>query len=350
MNPSPPVAPACSRIALVMMSAIGDAVHALPVVTALKRHAPDARLTWLLQPLPATLVRGHPAVDEIVEVDPGRGIRAYAELARTLRPRRFDLVVDLQVALKAGLATALVRAPVKLGFDRARARDANWLFTTHRIPPHPPQHVQAQYFEFLRHLGVDPEPVEWGLGPWPEERGWQADFFAGFDRPVAAINVATSDPDRDWLPERWAEVVDALVGRHGLAPVLVGGPSAREREIAAAIVGRARHRPHLALGSGLRRLVSILDGSALVLALDSAPLHMAVALGRPVVALMAQADPGRTGPFRRFHDLVVDAYHDPGEEGAPVSMRRRRGRMARISAADVLEKVELWARRYREAL
>jgi heptosyltransferase I len=334
-----------ARIAIVMMSAIGDAVHALMVVNALKRHAPDCHVTWLLNPLPATLVRGHPAVDELVEFDPRRGVRAYAELARGMRGRRFDLVIDLQVAFKAGLATALLRAPVKLGFDRARARDANWLFTTHRIPPHPPQHVGEQYFEFLRWLGVDPEPPAWNLGPWVDERTWQQEFFAGLDGPVAAINLATSNPDRDWMPERWAQVITVLVERYGMTPVLVGGTSAREREIEVAIAAAGPHRPVSALGSGLRRLVSILDGSALVLALDSAPLHLAVALDRPVVSLMANADPRRTGPFRRFHDLIVDGYHDPGEP-SPVSMQRRWGRMDRISVAQVLEKVELWARRY----
>ena len=338
--------PGSARIAIVMMSAIGDAVHTLPVVTALKRHAPGCRITWILQPLPASLVRGHPHVDRIVEFDPGRGARAYVALARELRGERFDLVIDLQVAFKAGLATAMLRAPVKLGFDRARARDLNWLFTTERIPPHAPQHVAEQYFEFLRHLGVDPEPPRWDLGPWEAEREWQRDFFARFDRPVAAINVATSNPDRDWMPERWARVIDVLVERYGLAPVLVGGQSARELEMESAITAAARHRPASALGSGLRRLVSILDGSALVLALDSAPLHMAVALDRPVISLMSNADPRRTGPFRRFHDLVVDAYQDPGET-APVSMKRRWGRMDRITVDHVLEKVELWARSYR---
>ncbi|HEX5725827.1 MAG TPA: glycosyltransferase family 9 protein [Longimicrobiaceae bacterium] len=337
-----------ARIAIVMMSAIGDAVHVLPVVNALKRHAPGAHVTWLLQPLPATLVRGHPRVDEIVEVDPSGGLRAYAGLARALRGRRFDLVIDLQVAFKAGLATALLRAPVKLGFDRARARDANWLFTNRRIPPHAPQHVQEQYFEFLRHLGVDPEPPEWRLGPWEHERAWQREFFADFARPAAAINLATSNPDRDWMPERWAAVVDALWERWGVESVLVGGRSPRELELEARVTAAARHRPRSALGSGLRRLVSILDGSALVLALDSAPLHISVALGRPVISLMANADPRRTGPFRRFHDLVVDAYHDPGET-APVSMRRRRRRMGRITVEQVLEKVELWHRTHREA-
>jgi heptosyltransferase I len=338
--------PPGARIAIVMMSAVGDAVHVLPVVNALKRHDPTVRITWLLQPLPASLVRGHPAVDEIVEVDPNRGWRGYRDLRNTMRGRRFEVAIDFQVAFKAGLATALVPAPVKLGFDRARARDANWLFTTHRIPPHPPQHVEAQYFEFLAELGVDPEPPVWNLGPWNDERAWQADFVAGIGRPYAAINVATSNPDRDWLPGRWAAVIDALHERYGLASVLVGGRSGREVEAEAAIRAAAKHTPVSALGSGFRNLVGIIDGAELVLALDSAPLHIAVATGRPVISLMSNADPRRTGPFRCFHDLIVDAYHDPGEV-VPVSMKRRPGRMDRISVDDVLAKVELWSRKYR---
>lgn len=336
-----------ARVAIVMMSAIGDAVHVLPVVNALKRFAPTLHLTWILQPGPASLVGGHPAVDEVLRVDPARGWRAFAEVGRELRRRRFDLVLDLQVAFKAGLVTALSRAPVKLGFDRARARDLNWLFTTRRIPPRPPGHVQDQYFEFLDAIGVPHGTAEWGLGPWgEEERARQREFVASVGRPYAAINVATSNPDRDWLPERWAAVVDTLHDRYGLASVLVGAATEREREIERAIRSAAKRDTVSALGSGLRGLVGILDAAELVLALDSAPLHVAVALDRPVVSLMANADPRRTGPYRRFHDLIVDAYHDPGED-APVSMRRRWGRMPRITVEDVLDRVAVWDRRYR---
>jgi len=335
-----------ARVAIVMMSAVGDAVHVLPVVNALKRAAPTVHLTWLLQPLPASLVAGHPDVDEIVTVDPARGWRGLVDAGLALRRGGFDLVIDLQVAFKAGIVTALAKAPVKLGFDRARARDLNWLFTNRRIAAHAPQHVQAQYFEFLAALGVDPAPVEWRIGPWEGERAWQRDFVASVGRPYAAINLATSNPDRDWMPERWAAVIDALHERYGLASVLVGGASEREREIERQIRAAARTEPVSALGSGLRRLVAVLDAAELVLALDSAPLHIAVALGRPVISLMANADPRRTGPYARFHDLIVDAYHDPGDV-SPVSMKRRWGRMPRIGVDDVLGKVELWNARYR---
>ncbi len=333
------------RIGIVMMSAVGDAVHVLPVINALKRSHPRSRISWVLQPGPATLVRGHRSVDDIVPFDRSRGWRAFTDVRAELARRPMDLVINLQVYFKAGIVTAFTRAPIKLGFDRARARDMNWLFTNRKIPPHAGQHVQDQYLEFLTAVGVSPEPVEWDLGPWPDEREWQRTFYRQFERPVAAIVVATSKPEKDWAPERWAEVADALHHDFGLQPVLVGGRSPREVHAERVILERARCRPHSALGSGLRNLVGIMDGAALVLAPDTGPLHMAVALDRPVVSLLGYTNPRRTGPYRKFHDLMIDAYGDPGED-YPISMENRPGRMPRITVRDVLDRVDRWRTAY----
>src|SRR4051812_36798039 len=154
------------EILIVMMSAVGDAVHVLPVANALKRAFPLARISWVLQPVPHALVRGHPAIDEFIVFERRRGVRsaaAYASLRSQLAHRQFDLLLNLQVYLKAGLVTALAKARIKLGFDHARARDLNWLFTNHKIPPRPVVHVQDQYFEFLEHMGVSPFPFDWLL-------------------------------------------------------------------------------------------------------------------------------------------------------------------------------------------
>ena len=123
--------------------------------------------------------------------------------------------------------------------------------------------------------------------------------------------------------------------------------SRSERELAAEqrVMELARNKPRSELGSGLRKLVSILDASALVLSPDTGPLHMTVALDRPVISLMGYTNPKRTGPYRRFHDLIVDAYGDPGED-YPISMENRPGRMKRIETRHVLEKVEVWRQRY----
>jgi heptosyltransferase I len=337
--------PPLRRVCIVMMSAVGDTVHVLPLLEALKRHIPAVRITWILQPGPATLVRQHPLVDEILIFDRAKGLGAYTQLRRELATRRFDLVIDLQVYFKAGIVTALTHATAKLGFDRARARDMNWLFTTRRIPPHEPQHVQDQYLEFLTALGIPHDPVRWDLGPWPEERASQREFFQRLDRPAAAIVVGTSKPQKDWLPDRWASVADALWSDFGLQPVLVGGRSEREVAAERAILERTSCRPVSALGSGLRPLVGILDGASLVLTPDTGPLHMTVALGRPVVSLLGYTNPKRTGPYRRFHDLMIDAYGDPGED-YPISMENRPDRMQRIAVRDVLDRVERWRTTY----
>jgi heptosyltransferase I len=334
------------RVLIVMMSAIGDAVHTLPVINAIKRQNPRSRITWVLQPGPAEFVRGHPAVDEIIVFHRSKGVRGFLEILPELRRRRFDVVINLQVYLKGGIITLFSHAPVKVGFDRSRARDLNWLFTSHRIPRHAQQHVQDQYLEFLDWLRIPAEPVEWNVGPWEHERTWQREFFARLDRPAAAIVVATSKPGKDWSPERWAETCDRLWEEYGLQPVLVGGRSPREVAAEETIIARARTPVISALGSGLRNLVGILDGSALTLSSDTGPLHMCVAMNRPVIALMGSTNPKRVGPYRRFRDLMIDKYGDPGED-YPIRMEFRRGRMDRISVADVMEKVALWHSTYR---
>jgi heptosyltransferase I len=331
-----------------MLSAIGDAVHVLPVANALKRAWPETRITWVIQPLPHLLVKDHPAIDDFVLFRRRRGLSGwmgFADFAREVRERRFDLLLGLQVYFKAGVLTALAPARVKLGFDRARARDVQWLFTDHRIPVHAPQHVQDQYFEFVRHLGIDPEPVTWGIEPGDAEREAQAAFFDALDAPACAVVVATSKAGKNWTAEGYARVLEEVERAHGLRPVLVGGPSAIERRMADDILARSSARVVDALGDDLRKLVWILDGAALTLSPDTGPLHISRALGTPVVGLFGYTNPKRTGPYRAYEDLVVDGYAEYPGETYPLSHAYRDG-MKRITVPDVLEKVSLAMERY----
>lgn len=339
--------PRLDRIAIVMMSAIGDAVHVLPVINALKRHVPGSRITWFLAPRPATLVRGHPAVDEIIEFSARGGLRAWRDMRHALRDRVFDVVIDFQVALKAGLLTSMIDAPLKLGFDRRRARDLNWLFTNEKIPPHENQHVQDQYFEFLDHLRVPHDPVEWNLGPWPQEHGWLRTLVPATDRPIVSIAVSTSKPDKDWPADKWVQVIDVMHERFGLQAVLVGGRSPAETEVEQVILQGTKHKPFSTLGCTLREMVTVLDASALVLSPDTAPMHIANALGRPVIGLFRATDPKRTGPYRGSQDLIVDGFRRPGDTES-VMLARRLGRVKQIPVDAVLAKVELWHRTRRQ--
>lgn len=332
-----------ARIAVVMMSAIGDAVHTLPVINSLRAAAPDAHITWVIQPAAHALVAEHPAVDDFVVFDRAAGWRGFRDVHRALRQRRFDLVLALQVYLKAGAVTGMLRAQRKLGFDRARARDANWLFTNERIAPHPPQHVQDQYFEFLHHLGV-PVLLEWGVGPTAAERERYAELLPPVAGPTVALVVGTSRPQKEWPAERYAALADQLHAA-GARGVLVGGRSARENEAASAIRCAAEHPPLDLREWDLRRLVYLLDRADVLVTPDTGPLHLGVALNTPTVALMGYTNPKRVGPYRRFGELLIDAYGDPGEE-YPVDAERRPGRMERITVDEVLARVELALERY----
>jgi len=337
------------ELCVIMLSALGDAVHVLPVVNALRRTWPRTRITWVIQPVPYRLVRDHPAVDRFVVFHRRKGLdawRSFRDTAARIRDRRYDLLLALQVYAKAGVLTALTPADVKLGFDRARARDLNWLVTNERIRPHPVQHVQDQYFEFVRHLGVDPEPVEWRIPIGDEERAAQRAFFDGLDRPACAVVVGTSKREKNWAPERYARALEAIEADHGLRPVLVGGPSPVERRLADEVLGRTGATVVDMLGDDLRRLVWLLDGAAVVISPDTGPLHLARALDTPVVGLYGYTNPKRYGPYRKFEELVVDGYARSPDEDYPPSMEYRPHGMERVTVEAVVDRVGLAVQRY----
>ena len=336
------------EICIVMLSAIGDAVHVLPVANALKRTWPECRITWVIQHVPWLMVKDHPAIDDFVVFGRRRGLQSWVgfhDLMLEMRDRRFDLLLGLQVYFKAGLITALTPARVKLGFDRVRARDAQWLFTNDRIPARGQRHVQDQYFEFLEHLGVDPEPVVWDIRFSDEERAAQRDFFDGLDRPVCSVVVGTSKLEKNWTAEGYARVLEAVEAEHGLRPVLVGGPSPIERAMADEVLARTDATVLDELGDDLRRLMWIVDGSALLLSPDTGPLHIGRALGTPVVSLFGYTNPKRSGPYRAYQDLIVDGYAEHPGESYPIMPVYRDG-MKRIRVEDVLAKVALAMERY----
>jgi heptosyltransferase I len=346
---TPPENGPLRSVCIVMLSAIGDVVHVLPVANALRRAWPDVRISWIIQPTPKTLVEGHPSVDElIVYKRRRRGLRSwtnFADLAHHVRGQDFDLALALQVYFKAGVIVGMLPAKRKLGFDHARTRDGNWIFTNERIPPHSPQHVQEQYFEFLRYLGINPEPVEWGIPITDAEREDQASFFSKLDKPACSVVVGTTKPKKNWTAEGYARVLEEIESTHGMQPVLVGGPSQFERQMADEIISLTKAHPVDALGDDLRRLVYLLDGSVLTVSPDTGPLHISRALDTPVVGIYGHTNPKRTGPYRCYYDLVVDGYAEfPGEE-YPISTDRRDG-MKRVTVDMVLEKVALAVRNY----
>jgi len=199
--------------------------------------------------------------------------------------------------------------------------------------------------EFLDALGVTSEPVSWGLELTASEREEQAAFFAQFERPACAVVLGTSKAEKNWRVSGYVDVVDALAERFGLQPVLVGGASHVEREAAHVVCSKARTNVIDALGDDLRRLLWLLEGSALVLSPDTGPLHIARAVGTPCVSLFGYTNPKRTGPWRAYEELIVDGYAAYPGEDYPLAPVYRDG-MERITVDDVLAKVSLAVERY----
>ncbi|MBD0319105.1 MAG: glycosyltransferase family 9 protein [Gemmatimonadetes bacterium] len=336
------------NICIVLLTGLGDVIHGLPLVNALKDHEPGCRITWVVEPMPAPVLRPHPSIDEVIVYRKKDGVRGVVDLARALAGKRFDLTLNLNVYTKSVWPTLLSRAPVRVGFDRARSFEGVWLAANRHLPPSPRAHTQEMLLQFLDVLGVPrPDPLEWRIPFTPEEMRAQAEFFAALGgRPAAALVPASASRKKDWLPERYAAVADALERDFGFRAVLVGGPGERETAIAREISERAAVPPVWAMGDGIRRLAWTLAGSALVIAPDTGPVHIARAFGVPVVGLYGHTNPWRVGPYRAFEDLWVDRYTDPGAPADPSAWDPRHGRMEQITVDDVLQRVQRAVDRY----
>lgn len=322
-------------IALVRLSAIGDVVHTLPLLHSLRARFPDARITWIVQRAPLELIRPVNAVDEFVLFRRRPLLQGLLQLRRELGDRRFDLVVTPHPSLKAGLVTAQIDAPRKIGFDRGRSPEFGWLATPERIEPRPIGHVADEMLEFADHLGA-PRLRQWEIEPTDEEAERWGDLLPQ-GPPIVAFAPVSSDAAKDWPAERYARLAGELAGGGEVQLVLIGGAGERESRIAREIAGTAPV-PVLDLrANDLRRLVWIAAHSAVVVGSDSAPVHVAAALGTPTVALFGATNPARYAP-RGGRALVIDHFHDPGEVADP---RRgpRKGRMERIPVAEVREAV-----------
>jgi heptosyltransferase I len=334
------------NICLIRLSALGDIVHALALANGLKKAWPETRLTWILHPLSHEIVKHQLNIDQFVVVPKKNDLKSWIALYGQLRDHQFDLVMVPQVSVRASVITAMVKADIKLGFDFKRSRELNWLFVNRKIHEHPPQHVQDQFFEFLDYLGVSHQTPEWNIVFTREELSWRENFFRKINQPVISFVMATSDPRKDWSPEGYASVVDHVARTTGFQPMLVGGPSQRETFIVDRILSLCHCSPVVALEKPIRHTLLQLSGSSLVVSPDTGPLHMAVALNVPTISLYGASDPRRCGPYKKFQDLLINKYSDPGETGTPIHRKLRREGMARITSDEVIAKIDYAIRTY----
>ena len=289
-----PVNTAPRSLCLLRLSALGDATHALALVRALQRGMPGLAITWIIGKGEAKLLEGLDGVEFIV-FDKKAGLAGWRDLRGKLAGRRFDVLLHLQLALRAGLASTLVHADRRIGYDRPRSKEGHSLFINERIAPGG-HHVQDAFLQFLGPLGLAPGQVQWRMPVPDEAHAWAAEHLPG-DQPTLLVSPCSSHPLRNWRPERYAAVADHAAAR-GWRVVLCGGRSALERQTADAIAA-AMSAPALDLvgKDTLKQLLALLARASLVLTPDSGPTHLANAMGTSVLGLHACTDAKRSGPY-----------------------------------------------------
>lgn len=307
--------PDVKRILLIKPSSLGDVVHALPVLHGLRVKFPDAHIAWMVATPFIPLVANHPDVDEIIEFDRKKlagwfyrpaSFKAFRQFSRRLRGGNFDLVIDLQGLFRSGYFTWVTRAQRRIGF--ADAREFAPLFYNQRLPKRSAdEHAVEHNYRVAEALGFTHVPPTIDLALTDAERMRANEILddvgLGDGVAFAAILPSARWETKQWLPERFAELIDRLQAERGMPSVVMGAPD--ERDLCAGIVRQCTSAPVDISGStNLRELTALIEKSAIVVCHDSGPMHLSAALDRPMVSIIGPTNPLRTGPYGH-QDTVV---------------------------------------------
>ena len=318
------------------------------MVRTLQAHWPETQITWIIGKAEHSLVEDIEGI-EFITFDKAKRWSAFAEMKRKLAGRHFDVLLHMQMSLRASMISLLVNADVRLGFDRERASDFQWLFTNHRIAHRPGQHVIESFFGFSEALGISEHVLRWDI-PVPEYAGICARKAIPDERPTLVISPCSSQAYRNWTVEGYAAVADHAMEHHDMRVIVTGGLSSIENQYGEDIADLMRHKPLNLVGrTDLKQLFAILQRATLVLAPDSGPAHLANAAGTPVIGLYAATNPRRAGPYGSL-DLVVSRYAESVQARygqSPDHVRwgarvRTPGTMERIPPKDVVAALD-WA-------
>ena len=360
------------KILLIKLSAVGDVVHTIPVVNALRRRYPSAQIDWLVTTAIAELLRHNPAISNVIEFARDDWSKPWtltpfvnsARLASKLRAEAYDLVLDLHGQLRTGVLVFASGAPVRIGFDRPRAsiwdasartfpaearkhawqgaREGSWLAYTHHIPvPTLDAHAVERYLRVSVMLGLERGPPDFSF-PIPQAANTRVDVLLR-ERGLAGVPLLAMAPGTIWETKRWGTGKFAEVARHflrkGFAVALMG--SRRERTVCEEVARLAPGAVDIAGETTLTELAALIRRSTISVTNDSGPMHLAVALDRPVVSIFGPTDPIWIGPYGR-----PGAALQAGVPCSPCLLRQlsrcRFGHvcMDNVSARAVIERME----------
>ncbi len=310
------------RILIVKFSAIGDVVHTLPALNALRRRYPDAHITWLVEEAAADLVVGHPALDrvlvskrkrwlgELTSRHWRRGLKEMKAFVKELRDTRYDMLFDFQAAIKGAALIAMVRAKRKIGFDRGlEHQEHSYLVLNERIPAVSMEiHALERGLLLLEAVGIPCERIEYNLPVSAKDRHRASSLLCNrsgrsSSGPAIAINPMAKWETKLWPGERFARLADRLIAHYGATVYFTGSPD--DRPVIDQIQNTMQSDSvNLAGRTGLMELAALYQDMDCVISTDTGPMHIAAAVGAPTAALFGPTADWRTGPYGDGHRIV----------------------------------------------
>ena len=293
---------AARRICIVRLSALGDVCLVVPLVRTLQRAFPDAQITWVIGQAAYALVEGLDGVEFIV-VNKGKPLASW----RRLRQHSFDALLAVQASSRAHLLLSAIRAPIRIGFDPTRAKDFHSWFINQHIPA-AKEHLLDSFLSFAAVLGAKERVIEWRLPITEADHAFAHDHMPG--ERWLAVNPMASKPERNWLPDRYASVIDHAADSWKV--VLTGGPGAAEAGFGDQVLAAVKCKDavtNLVGKTTPKQLAAVLARSPVLIAPDTGPVHIATAMGTPVIGLYAVAPSKLSGPYTS-RELVIDRFPD----------------------------------------
>lgn len=299
-------------ICILRLSAIGDVTHVVPVVRAIQKQWPDCDITWVCGKFEYKLLHILEGI-RFVTFDKKQGLKAYKKLWKELGKEKFDVLLHMQVAARANIASLGIKADIKLGWDKPRSRDFHQLFINHRVAAEHQQHQVKGFLSFASALGLPAETPDWSI-PVTQNAAQFADKFIDGNKRVLIISACSSHKLRNWQAERYAALADYAVTKHDMQVILSGGPSAIEVDMAENIMAMTKCQVLNLVGQDtLEQLTGLLSKAAVVVSPDSGPAHIANAVGVPVIGLYACTWSKRSGPFDSL-PYCVDKFEQAAKQ------------------------------------
>ena len=332
-------------IFILRLSAIGDVCHTIATVQAIQERYPNSKITWLIGKVEHSLVAHLPNIEFII-FNKSNGIKEYFKLNTQLKKRQFDVLLHMQVSLRASLASLCIRARTRWGFDRVRAKDLQWLFTNKKIPNKTRCHVADGLNQFALAIGANSnKELTWNFSPPIEAQKWLNEHIKDNEKYIV-ISPSASHPNRNWDTNSYIQIAEYL-SEKGYKVYITGSTHIREKELAENICSRSKN-PLINLSgkTNLPQLSALIERAELLLSPDSGPAHIATIVNTKVVGLYAISNPERTGPYHSIYSCV-SVYKELIEEEMNTEIKnikwgsRLKGHdlMSKISVEDVITSI-----------